>query len=59
MKNGDKPSGVFLDIIIKRVARMHRDINPEASRKIADDCYVDNITTCGLKKDDCRSFQRI
>jgi hypothetical protein len=48
---GDKPAGVFLDIVIKRVARMHNDIDPEAARKIADDRYVDDITTGGSEKE--------
>ena len=32
-------------IAIKRVARMHKDIDSEAARKIVDGCYVDDITT--------------
>ena len=48
---GDKPAGVFLYIVIKRFARMHEDIDPEAARKIADDRYVDDITTCGSEKE--------
>ena len=47
---GDKPVVVFLDIVIKRVVRMYRDIDPEAARKIADHGYVDNITTDGSKR---------
>ena len=48
---GDKPAGVFLDIVIKRVARMHNDVDPQAARKIAEDRYVDDITTGGSEKE--------
>ena len=44
---GDKPAGVFLDIIIKIVARMHNGIDSQAGKKITEDRYVDDITTGG------------
>ena len=31
---GDEPASVFSDIVIKRGARMYRDIDPEAAKKL-------------------------
>ena len=42
---------MFLDIVTKKAARMHNDIDPDAARKIADDRYVDDITTGGSERE--------
>ena len=43
----DKPAGVFLDIVINKVASLFKDVDLQAARKIIDDRYVDDIATGG------------
>ena len=44
---GDKPAGVFLDIVINRTAKMFENIDPIVAQKIQDDRYVDDVATGG------------
>ena len=44
---GDKPAGVFLDIVLRKVACMFAHIDPSAAIKINTDRYVDDIATGG------------
>ena len=44
---GDKPAGVFLEIVINQAADKFQKIDPQAANKIKNDRYVDDITTGG------------
>ena len=44
---GDKPAGVYLDIVINQAADRFHFIDPEAAEKIKNDRYVDDIATGG------------
>ena len=44
---GDKPAGVYLDIVINQAADRFHSIDPEAAEKIKNDRYVDDIATGG------------
>ena len=44
---GDKPAGVYLDIVINKTADHFRKIDPEAALKIKNDRYVDDLLTGG------------
>ena len=44
---GDKPAGVYLDIVINKTANLFKNIDPEAAEKIKTDRYVDDLATGG------------
>ena len=44
---GDKPAGVYLDIVINRTAELFSDVDPVAAEKIKTDRYVDDLATGG------------
>jgi hypothetical protein len=44
---GDKPAGVFLDIVINQTAKKFEKIDPVVAQKIQDDRYVDDLATGG------------
>ena len=44
---GDKPAGVYLDIVLKRVADQFEAIDGVAAQKIINDRYVDDLATGG------------
>ena len=44
---GDKPAGVFLDIVINKAAEKFEAIDPLAAKKIKTDRYVDDFPTGG------------
>ena len=44
---GDKPAGVYLEIVIQQAAEKFRSIDPQTANKIINDRYVDDITTGG------------
>ena len=44
---GDRPAATLLDIVINKAARRFSDIDPDASTKIINDRYVDDIATGG------------
>ena len=47
MSFGDKPAGVFLDIVLRKVAVMFKHIDPSAAEKLNRDRYVDDVATGG------------
>ena len=44
---GDKPAGVYLDIVVNKTADLFQEIDPEAAKKIKKDRYVDDLATGG------------
>ena len=42
---GDRPAATIASVALRKTAEIHSDIDPEASEKIVDDSYVDDITT--------------
>ena len=44
---GDKPAGVYLDIVIHKTADMFKNIDLAASKGIKNNCFVDDLGTCG------------
>ena len=48
---GDKPAGVFLDIVLKKVASQFAHIDPLAAEKINKDRYVDDVATGGSREE--------
>lgn len=44
---GDKPAGVYLDIVINKSAKKFKAIDPPAAQKIMTDRYVDDLPTGG------------
>ena len=44
---GDKPAGVFLDIVLRKVASKFAHIDPSTAEKINKDRYVDDVATGG------------
>ena len=44
---GDKPAGVYLDIVINKATDMFQSVDPAAAAKIKNDRYVDDIATGG------------
>ena len=47
MSFGDKPAGVYLDIVINKATDMFQSVDPAAAAKIKNDRYVDDIATGG------------
>ena len=48
---GDKPAGVFLDIVLRKVAVMFKHIDPSAAEKLNKDRYVDDVATGGTNEE--------
>ena len=48
---GDKPAGVYLDIVVTRTADLSSDIDPIAAEKIKTDRYVDDLATGGTPEE--------
>ena len=46
---GDKPAGVYLDIVINKTVDMFGSIDQEAAEKIRSDRYVDDLATGGTE----------
>ena len=42
---GDRPAATIASVVIRETANIYKDINNEASEKIINDTFVDNITT--------------
>ena len=44
---GDRPAAAILEIALKKVASIHRNIDPEACERILKDRYVDDVASGG------------
>ena len=61
---GDKPAAALLEIAIKRVAELNKEIDPAAASRILNDRYVDDFATGGSPLEvarfvgnECEEFQ--
>ena len=53
---GDSPAACFMELTKRGTAKMSRHIDPEASRRIESDSFVDDITTGGTREE-CERFR--
>ena len=53
---GDRPAAAIASVALRKTAEIHSDIDPEASKKIVNDSYVDDIVTGTENPDD---YERI
>ena len=46
---GDRPAAVILEVAVKKIADIHRSVDPEAAHRIKADRYVDDIASGGTE----------
>ena len=55
---GDRSAGTIATVALQKTAQIYQDINEEASRKIQEDSYVDDITTGAEDEEGFQSLKK-